>query len=85
MTRDFHYDLVFMDCRMPVMDGFEATRRLRARPGGEAMPVIALTANAMQGDRERCLSVGMDDYLSKPIAADALHRMVSRWRGRSRS
>jgi signal transduction histidine kinase/ActR/RegA family two-component response regulator len=76
-------DLVLMDCQMPVMDGFEATRRLREREmavGAEArLPVVALTANAIQGDREACLAAGMDDYLAKPFSRDALLRVLARW------
>jgi len=65
---------VFMDCSMPVVDGFEATRRLREseRASGEHVHVIALTANAMKGDRERCLDAGMDDYIAKPVKPDLL-------------
>ena len=75
-----HYDLVLMDCQMPVMDGFEATRALRAREGDERRtPIVAMTANAMAGDRERCLESGMDGYLTKPVRPDELTAAVSQW------
>ncbi len=74
------YDLVFMDCMMPVMDGFEATRRQRLRESDdEHIPIIAITANAMKGDRERCLECGMDDYISKPVNKDRLRAVAQKW------
>jgi signal transduction histidine kinase/DNA-binding response OmpR family regulator/HPt (histidine-containing phosphotransfer) domain-containing protein len=74
------YDLVLMDCQMPELDGFEATRLLREREGdGRRTPVIAMTANAMAGDRERCLEAGMDGYLTKPVRPDELTAAISEW------
>jgi CheY-like chemotaxis protein/HPt (histidine-containing phosphotransfer) domain-containing protein len=80
------FDAVLMDCQMPVMDGFEATRRVREaeRVGqGRRVPVIALTANAMKGDRERCLEAGMDGYVAKPINPDVLVRAIEECMSRS--
>ena len=76
------YDLVLMDCQMPVMDGYEATRALRAREketGGKHLSVVALTANAMEGDSDSCLAAGMDDYLSKPFTIQRLGGMLAKW------
>ena len=68
-----------MDCRLPVIDGYEATRRIRQIPHAAAMPIIALTANALQGDRERCLAAGMNDYLTKPFKRIDLQQILQRW------
>jgi signal transduction histidine kinase/CheY-like chemotaxis protein/HPt (histidine-containing phosphotransfer) domain-containing protein len=77
------YDLVLMDCQMPVLDGYSATRRWReheaAQAPGRRLPIVAMTANAMAGDRQRCLDAGMDDYLSKPVARDQLEACLRRW------
>jgi PAS domain S-box-containing protein len=73
------YDLIFMDCQMPEMDGFEATVALRRHPETKDTTVVALTAFAMKGDRERCLDVGMNDYLSKPIRENELEAMLKKW------
>jgi two-component system sensor histidine kinase/response regulator len=82
------YDIILMDCQMPEMDGYQATLALRqweqslAKPCPWRAPVyiIALTANAMQGEREKCLAAGMNDYLSKPVRTDELQTALERWK-----
>jgi CheY-like chemotaxis protein len=73
------FALVLMDCRLPVMDGYEATRRIREMPGFESLPIVALTANARQGDKEICLQAGMNDYLAKPFKRTDLQQVLQRW------
>lgn len=73
------YDLILMDCQMPVMDGFEASRQIREVSGMCQPVIIAVTANALVGERERCLNAGMDDYLSKPFQAHQLISVIRRW------
>jgi CheY-like chemotaxis protein len=76
------YDLLLMDCQMPGMDGFQLTRAIREIEHGcgvRKIPIIAMTAHAMEGDREKCLAAGMDDYISKPINPDRLERAIARW------
>ena len=73
------YDLILMDCQMPVMDGFAATAAVREHPNGGDVPIVAMTANAMRGDRDRCLERGMDDYLPKPVKLRDLQAVLRRW------
>ncbi|MFW6357965.1 MAG: PAS domain S-box protein [Chroococcales cyanobacterium] len=76
------YDLVLMDCLMPILDGYQATQQLREREGSDRHTiVIAMTANAIKGERDKCLAVGMDDYISKPIQIDTLEAILQRWAG----
>jgi signal transduction histidine kinase len=80
-VRQQHFDLVLMDCQMPVMDGYEATAHIRLLPGGagRGLPIIALTANALHDDRQKCLDAGMDDFLTKPFTPIQLRATLSRW------
>ena len=74
------YAVVFMDCQMPEMDGFEATAAIRKREGGSAhTTIVAMTANALEGDRERCIAAGMDDYVAKPVTRDSMRGMLEKW------
>jgi CheY-like chemotaxis protein len=75
------YALVLMDCQMPVMDGYEATSLIRAdeKNSGRHIPIVAITASAIMGIREKCLAAGMDDYLSKPVSMDVLQTTLQNW------
>ena len=73
------FDLVLMDVQMPELDGYETTARIRARERWRELPIIAMTAHAMKGDRQRCIDAGMNDYIAKPIRADALNEIINRW------
>jgi PAS domain S-box-containing protein len=80
LTRPHEYAAVLMDCRMPRLDGYDATRQVRAHePVGRRVPIIAMTASALEGERERCLDAGMDDFLTKPVDAAELERVVREW------
>jgi len=82
LIKEQRFDLIFMDCQMPEMDGYEATasiRMLEAKDKIERVPIIAFTANAMQGDKENCLNAGMDDYISKPVNQKALEDILQNW------
>ena len=77
-------DLILLDVMMPVMDGYEATRQIRdsqSKVKDRAIPIVAMTANAMQGDRDRCIEVGMADYLSKPVEVPELQQALEKWLG----
>jgi CheY-like chemotaxis protein len=78
--QNLHYDMILMDCQMPEMDGYDATKEIRALGGrGEIVPIIALTANAMDGDRQKCLDAGMNDHLSKPFKKEDILKLVDKW------
>jgi PAS domain S-box-containing protein len=79
IVRSIPYQLVLMDCQMPVMGGYETARKLRARPNGTDFVIIALTAHALEGERERCLDAGMDAFATKPLSQDNLRRLLAEW------
>ena len=73
------WDAVLMDCQMPGMDGYEATRLIREKLNGRPLPIVALTANAMASDRQACLAAGMNDFLAKPVRRDELRSCLEKW------
>jgi CheY-like chemotaxis protein len=73
------YDIILMDCQMPELDGYETTQRIRSNTKMNSTRIIAMTANAMRGESEKCLDAGMNDYLSKPVRLEALRDMIARW------
>jgi CheY-like chemotaxis protein len=74
------FELILMDCQMPEMDGFEATRQLRERYGEQSPHIVALTAAAMDEHRQKCVAAGMDDYITKPVSLQKLSEVLDRWR-----
>lgn len=81
-VKEKQYNLIFMDCQMPIMDGYKATeniRKIEKENGTERIPIVALTAHAMKGDRERCFAVGMDDYIAKPFREPQLAQILTKW------
>ncbi len=83
MLEEYEFDLVFMDLQMPVMDGLDATRKIRENERLSKIPIIAMTAHAMKDDRQRCLDAGMDDYITKPLKTEELRVMVDKWATRN--
>jgi CheY-like chemotaxis protein len=82
-TREF--EVIIMDCQMPLLDGFKATQTIRQLESNSSthIPIIALTANTLEGDREKCLNAGMDDYLTKPIETNEFYTIVEKWANKS--
>jgi CheY-like chemotaxis protein len=82
LLKKHDYNMVFMDCQMPVMDGYECTRRIREDTSGlfnPNIPIVAMTANAMRGDKEKCLAAGMNDYLAKPVDTEGVQHTLNKW------
>jgi CheY-like chemotaxis protein len=83
LASDDRFDMILMDCQMPVLDGYETTQLIRRNPSWKTLPIIAVTANVMQGDRDDCLSSGMDDYITKPYNRKDLQTIIERWAPKS--
>jgi len=79
MVQNYHYDLVLMDMQMPVMDGITATMEIRKNPKFKNLPILAMTANALSSDREKCIQAGMNDHISKPIDPEVLFASLLQW------
>ena len=79
LTGELRPDLVIMDLTMPIMNGIDATRMIRTLPGGHAVPIVAMTANAFSEDRQRCVDAGMDDFISKPVMPETLYAHLLKW------
>ncbi|MGB0860552.1 MAG: response regulator, partial [Pseudoalteromonas spongiae] len=84
MDKPSDYAAIIMDCQMPEMDGYETTSKIKSGEAGKSaanIPIIAMTANAMQGDEQKCLAAGMDDYMTKPIEKETVYRKLKHWVG----
>ena len=81
MFEPHRFDLILMDCQMPKMNGLQATAAIRSKKAGEQLPILAMTANAMKGDRERCLEAGMNDFLPKPFKSSEVIEKIRYWMG----
>jgi CheY-like chemotaxis protein len=85
LVQNNRYDLILMDIQMPLMNGVEATQAIRAMPGMENLPILAMTANAFDEDRDRCLAAGMNDHLGKPVEPAVLYETLAKWLSTSSS